>query len=196
MAEDYPFSPTPDPATSFREAIVEAVEFEHQEEQAEQSALAMVFVIGIILGLAGFGMWRFLGGLPSDNRLTIPSVPLSAELQKDPNIILAAVGGTVVSPYGVEIYVPAGALSKDKKIEIERVASGAVTDLYRLKPEGLKFLKPVAVAIPYKKGGLKSGEEPKDILLEYWFIAGDRKQSLKYEVDASIKKLRTTVTQF
>lgn len=202
MAEDFPFYPPPanpanppsaspseDPTAAFREAITDAVEFEHEEEQVEQSAFALVFVIGVIVLLAGVGAWHFLRSFPSEGTPMFPPTPLTAELQKDPNLIVAAIGGTIISPYGAQVHVPAGALQKNKRIEIERVTQGPVTDQFHLKPDGTKFLKPVTVAIPYKG-------EPEDILLEYWFTSGGRKQLLKYEVDASVKKLRTKIMQF
>ncbi len=213
MSQDYPFQtfgPASDPVTppqrstesqeslttpaaALRDTVSEAVEFERQEQEVQQSACAIIVVIAVIVGLLGFGVWYYLGYSPAEKN---GAGPLSSEERKDPNLIVAALGGKIVSPYGVEVVVPPGALAKDKKIEIERVAIGDVTDLFRLKPEGLKFLKPVTVAIPYKESGLKSREEPEDILLEYWFTAGDRKRLLQYEVDESAKKLRAAVTQF
>ncbi|GEM_PF-4972011 len=204
MAADYPFSPysspppaepppVQNPSSDLRDTVSEAVEFEKQEQEVQQSACAMIVVIAVIVGLLGFGGWYYLGNFPRDKTL-IP--PLSSEERKDANLIVAATGGKVVSPYGVEVVVPPGALVKDKRIEIERVAIGDITDMYRLKPEGLKFSKPVTVAIPYKESGLKSWETPEDIILEYWFTEGDRKRSLGYEVDESVKKLKTRVTQF
>ncbi|MBI2638642.1 hypothetical protein HYW83_03570 [Candidatus Peregrinibacteria bacterium] len=185
--------PPSSPAAALRETVSEAVEFERQEQEVQQSACAIIVVIAVIVGLFGFGIWYYFGYSPAEKN---GASPLSSEETKDPNFILAAVGGKIVSPYGMEVTVPPGALAKDKKIEIERVAIGDVTDLFWLKPEGLKFLKPVTVAIPYKERGLKSWEEPGDISLQYWFTAGDRKRSLRYEVDESAKKLKTTVTQF
>lgn len=197
MSQDYPFqtfgpSQPVSPPQEAPAAAAEAVEFERQEQEVQQNACAIIVVIAVIVGLFGFGVWYYL----SETRDGTSIPPLSSEQQKDPNLIVAALGGKIVSTYGVEVTVPPGALANDKKIEIERVAIGDVTDLFRLKPEGLKFLKPVTVAIPYKERGLESWETPEDILLEYWFAAGDRKRLLNYEVDESAKKLRTTVTQF
>lgn len=96
----------------------------------------------------------------------------------------------------VEIIVPKGALKEDVKIEIEKIANGAVTDKYQFRPKGLKFLRPVIIKIPYKENGLGKGETPHDIKLEYQSAPGAQKYLLWYEVDEGAKKLITQVMGF
>lgn len=187
MASDYPPAPGENPSAS------EAADFERQEQEVQRSACVIIVVVAVIVGLIGFGVWYYVTH-PAQEKT--PQPPMTSTEPKDPNLIAAATGGKITSPYGVEVIIPAGALVKDKRIEIERIAIGEVTDLFRLKPEGLKFLKPVTIAIPYKESGLKSWEQPEDIILEYWYTEDDWKRSLLYDVDETQKKLRTRVTQF
>ena len=63
----------------------------------------------------------------------------------------------------------AGALKEDTQIFITKIADGPVTDLYKIEPEGLKFLKPITLEIPYKESGLKYNETPEDIDLNIGF---------------------------
>lgn len=114
------------------------------------------------------------------------------------NLVSAKDGGRVVSEYGAEVVVPAGALAQDTEIKIERVALGEVTDLFHLLPDGLRFLKPVTLKIPYKKDALKS-QSLATIILGYWSVPGEGNtfsKSLDYEVDGENGKLLTEVIEF
>lgn len=68
--------------------------------------------------------------------------------------IIGASGGTVSSSSGATIEVPAGALSGDQTFAIEEteesIPAGGALDgkVYRLKPEGVTFAKPVKVTLP------------------------------------------------
>lgn len=120
---------------------------------------------------------------------------LSAECNK--NLVSAKDGGRVISEFDMEVIVPPGALEKDTEIKIEKTASGEVTDQFRLLPEGLRFLKPVTLAIPYKESGLK-GQSPDKIMLNYWSdptIQNGFATSLLFVVDKENKKLITEIGQ-
>ena len=168
-----------------------------EEAQATKSACVVVFLILIVLALIGAATWYYLAHRDSIAKET--SQPTENEKGnksvQDPNFIVAATGGKVVFG-GFEVIIPPGALAQDTRIEIEKVAYGPITDRYHLKPDGLKFLKPVTLAIPYKEGGLNEGLTPYDIELGYWFENEFDKSSLRYSVDREVKKLRTTVTEF
>lgn len=68
--------------------------------------------------------------------------------------VIGASGGTVSSSSGATIEVPAGALSGDQTFAIEQteesIPAGGALDgkVYRLKPEGVTFAKPVRVTLP------------------------------------------------
>ena len=114
----------------------------------------------------------------------------------DENLISAKDGGKIVTDFGVEIEVPAGALAQDTKIEVEKTGEGAVTDVYHFLPEGLVFKKSAIVSIPYKESGLRPGETPWSIRLEYNKDGLSAKRTLSYEVDKKAKKLKVWMREF
>ncbi|MEK7523862.1 MAG: hypothetical protein AAB588_02410, partial [Patescibacteria group bacterium] len=126
----------------------------------------------------------------------IKQPPPRVEPGDDEGVIRATNGGKIVSPDGFEVTIPPGALPQDMRIEIERVSIGRVTDLYHLKPDGLRFLKPIMLAIPYKPAGLYEGETPYDIILKYWYTQNSPQLGLQYSVDLGDTKLRTQVERF
>lgn len=161
-----------------------------EEEAAKKTALTIVFGVLIVLAFAGVGVWYFFlrdSGMP----LLLPTPGPQEEPERELNLIVATLGGKIVMSDGASITIPAGALSQDTKLEILKVENGEVTDLYELKPTGLKFAKPVTIEIPYKQSG-----SPYHIILEYWKDEGEKKRALKYTVDKKEKKLRTLVKEF
>lgn len=177
---------------------------EDDETSAEKSACIIVVVIFIVLALAGFGIWYYLKHRATPVGKTPPPQPGTTTAQqnekKDPNLISASEGGSVfyIDPQGnkAAVIIPPFALTKDTKIEIERVSAGSVTDLYHLKPDGLKFLKPVTVVIPYKESGLAGSQTPNDIDLEYWFKKKYGKQMIDFTVDLQAHTLSAKVMEF
>lgn len=166
-----------------------------EDEAAKKTALTIVFGVLIVLALAGVGVWYFFlrdSGTP----LPPPTTSPQEEPERELNLIVAALGGKIVMSDGASITIPAGALSQDTKLEILKVENGEVTDLYELKPMGLKFAKPVTLEIPYKQSGLKKDETPYHIILEYWKDDGAAKRRLKYSVNNKEKKLQTQVREF
>lgn len=163
----------------------------NEESEATKSACVIVFLIFIVLALIGTGTWYYLS---RDRDQKTEQNGQKEEVKRDPNLIAAREGGKVIFS-GFEIIIPPGALPQDTKIEIEKAAYGAITDRYRVKPDGLKFLKPVTLVIPYKESGLREGETPYDIRLGYWFENEWNKQFLNYAVDSEAKKLRTQVIE-
>lgn len=79
----------------------------------------------------------------------------------------AAAGGTVVSASGgLTLTIPAGALEKDTTVTVEETAPGegvAVGPVYKLGPEGLKFLKPATLTLRFKPGDVPQGFEKEDV---------------------------------
>jgi 6-phosphogluconolactonase (cycloisomerase 2 family) len=74
--------------------------------------------------------------------------------------VMGAAGGTLTGPDGVQVIVPAGALSQDTTIGIARSSAGAPAPLaayavsgqvYELTPHGLTFNVPVTVRAPLGK---------------------------------------------
>lgn len=195
MPENPLYSPSPQPVSNpYTAGPAEELPpvLDEDTGQAEKSACAIVFIILLVLLLASGGVWYYLTKYKKSATKVAPIA--TEELQKIPNLIKASKGGRVTYFDLAEVIIPPGALGKDTIIEIERVESGSVTDLYHLKPDGLKFLKPVTVAIAYKASGLLPGQMPSDIRLEY-SLDKKKKKFLKFSVDQRKKKLRTQVQE-
>lgn len=156
---------------------------EFNEDVLKLGIKVVVFIVFVVA--IGFLFWFFMGGEKPEAE---PSAPAVVEEK--------VISYTDDEGRIVEIIVPEGALKEDVKIEIKKIASGAVTDKYQFTPKGLKFLRPVIVKIPYKEKGLKAGETPHDIKLEYQSAPGAEKYLLWYEVDEGAKKLVTQVMGF
>lgn len=133
-----------------------------------------------VMVLMGFSSWYLIKGFPNTNAALISA--------KD--------GGKIVTDFGVEIEVPAGALAEDTKIEVEKTGEGAVMDVYHFTPEGLVFKKSAIVSIPYKESGLRPGETPWNIRLEYNKDGLSAKRTLSYEVNKKEKKLKVWMREF
>lgn len=171
--------------------VTYAVQSPQAEEKFDEEFNEDVFKLGVkivvfaaLVIAVGFLFWFFMKDERSEPE---PFVPVTTE---------KTISYTDDEGKIVEIIVPEGALKEDVKIEIEKIAKGAVTNKYQFTPKGLKFLRPVIVKIPYKENGLKKGETPHDIKLEYQARPGDQKYLLWYEVDENAKKLVTQVMGF
>lgn len=158
----------------------------------------IVFIAAVIA--AGFLIWFFAKTEPLPSEPIAPAENIGAEIGETTNLIIASKGGQISyqdeDSQILEIIIPAGALNEDKEISVMQIAKGSVTNRYQFVPKGLKFLKPVTVKIPYKENGLKMGETPYDIKLEYQSAPGAEKYLLWYEVDGTEKKLVTQVMGF
>lgn len=174
---------------------------EEFDEDFNKDILKLVVKIVIFAGLvvaAGFLFWFLMREKTPEP--VKPEENAGIEIGESVNLISAEQGGTVLYQDSdgqiLEIIVLAGALEKDEEISVAQIAKGSVTNRYQFSPKGLKFLRPVTVKIPYKKNGLKIGETPYDIKLEYQSQAGAQKYLLWYEVDEEAKKLITQVMGF
>lgn len=79
-------------------------------------------------------------------------------------VVSAAEGGTVRLPDGAQVVIPPGALAQDTAITLSATdlpAPGGYSPfskVYRFEPDGLQFLKPVAVTIPFQ---VQPGQDPR-----------------------------------
>lgn len=155
------------------------------EDSGDGRAYIVAIVVFILLVLAAVGFsYR---NKKANNPIVddgVPTVGISAEK-----------GGKIVTFDGAVVTIPAGALKEDTQIFITKIADGPITDLYKIEPEGLKFLKPVTLEIPYKESGLKYNETPEDINLEYWLTVGSSRTLLSYEVNEEKKLLKAEVKE-
>ncbi|MCC7386444.1 MAG: hypothetical protein IT384_31690 [Deltaproteobacteria bacterium] len=78
--------------------------------------------------------------------------------------MIGAAGGTVTTPKGAALTIPAGAVPDGTTFTIEEVtpnvpaASGkAVGPVYRFGPSGMTFTAPVTMTLPYDKSAIPSG---------------------------------------
>lgn len=169
-------------------------EYDEPEEASLRRGLAVLGVVILILVVSGFAVWYAVSRPGTDVNPPETNV-------KNGGLVSAANGGQITykDPNGkeVKLIIPAGALAQDSKITISWIKSGAVTDLYQLKPEGLTLKKPVTFVIPYKETGLKKGETPQDIELELWFkdMYSDR-ELLDFSVDEKQKTLSAKINKF
>ncbi len=80
-----------------------------------------------------------------------------------PGTISSATGGTVTGPDGVQVVVPAGALSADTTITITKLSAGAVAqpdgadisaggEIYEIEPHDVTFKTPVTIRLPIPAG--------------------------------------------
>lgn len=81
----------------------------------------------------------------------------SISIAKDKAVSLqvnAREGGTLSLPSGMKLEVPPNALPHDETISVVELAEGenALGPLFQFFPEGLQFLKPVRVTLPYFSG--------------------------------------------
>ncbi|MBI4994599.1 hypothetical protein HZC21_03075 [Candidatus Peregrinibacteria bacterium] len=202
------FVPPLVPYAGIEEKKLEAEKFE-QEFDKDIFKLVFKIVIFIILVIAGsFLIWHFTKKVPSEplpetlqnGASNVLETSNGAEIGESVNLISAIQGGLIsyADEDGqiLEIIIPAGALKEDTKISVRQISKGFVTNRYQFAPKGLKFLFPATVKIPYKENGLKKGETPYDIKLEYQAEPGRQKYLLWYEADEAAKKLKTQVMGF
>lgn len=179
-----------------------------EDEKPSAAKIAGTLVVLFVLIFGGYFLWQLLQQketqLPPvvDNETT-DELPDSADvIQKEKKFFRSSEGGRLVllalltGSADAEVIIPPGALREDVEIEIERVKKGTVTDLYHFKPEGLKFLIPVTVVIPYKESGLAPGQTPHDIKLGFWLKNPNVKRFLSFTVDTLAKTIRAQVSEF
>lgn len=171
------------------EELAEAEDLPRGFWQKIAGSLVLVFLIAL-------GLWFIFAPQKESPPLApidVPPTPStdSAYVQgkpKNPHLVFAETGGQIAYSDGASLIIPARALVVDTEIFIEKTAEGEVTDLYEIKPHGLKFLKPATLEVPYKSS------EPKKIILEWW-SSGENPQRkiLPFTVDWKNKKLRAQV---
>lgn len=175
------------------------------KEEFDEEFNRDVFKLGVkiviftaLVIVVGFLFWFLMKD--KEPAQIIPGENVGAEIGESSNLISASKGGQIFykdkDGQILEIVIPEEALEKDTFISVMQISKGAVTNRYQFAPKGLKFLKPVIVKIPYKEKGLKTGETPYDIKLEYQSAPGAQKYLLWYEVDEEAKKLVTQVMGF
>ncbi len=108
--------------------------------------------LGILVGLMCFQL-AAVGAAPGVNMIT--------------KRVSAAQGGTVTSPSGaMTLTILPGALEKDTSITIEELASGegpVIGPTYKLRPDGLKFLRPATLTLRFKPADVPEGFEKEEV---------------------------------
>lgn len=93
------------------------------------------------------------------------------EPPSEASAVIGAAGGTLEGPDGVQLVVPAGALTQDTTLRIARTGAGAPvlpdgyassTPSYEFTPHGLSFNAPVTIRMPY---GTPAGAEHADLFM-------------------------------
>jgi hypothetical protein len=80
---------------------------------------------------------------------------------------VGAVGGTLTTPDGVAIEIPAGALAAETTVTVTRTGpptQGTVGSTYELGPDGTKFAQAVTLTLPYDPAALGDAL-PADLML-------------------------------
>ena len=170
------------------------VEFEEVEEKMKSKLVATIAVIFVVLALIVGGAVYLISRGDDANDKTDGTE--QSEEETPENAVSAEDGGEVETEFGVRIIVPENALEKDTVLEVERVAAGDVIDVYHFRPEGLKFLKPVEIVIPYNEDAFEEGETPETIKLYFSKTRYGARSELEFTVDAEEKVLRTAVEEF
>lgn len=142
---------------------------------ARRSLVSIVAISIAVIVMAGFITQHVMLREPKP-------IPESNSSTGSPNFIIATRGGEAIGD-GARVIIPPYALREDTLIEIERIPTGGVTDLYHIKPDGLKFLRPVTLIIPYDEGELAAGESADEIQLEWWSPKTAHKSKLPFTVD-------------
>ncbi|PJC37189.1 hypothetical protein CO046_01820 [Candidatus Peregrinibacteria bacterium CG_4_9_14_0_2_um_filter_53_11] len=112
-------------------------------------------------------------------------------LQENQQRIVAESGG-VVQIEGLTLTIPPKALENDTIFTVTREPLAALTDNYIIQPEGLRFLKPVQIELPYRPAYLTSKETT--IMVRY-FLPGGREVELPYTIDRQRKVLKSSVME-
>lgn len=141
----------------------------------------------VMFFLVALGFW-FIFAPEKESPPPTPAPTDAAYIQgkpKNPHLVFAETGGQIAYADGAALIIPARALAADTEIFIDKAAEGDATDLYEIKPHGLRFLKPALLEIPYKS------IEPHKIVLEFWSAGNNpQREMLRFTVDWKNKKLR------
>jgi hypothetical protein len=204
MSEKFPFPyPNPNPFKSQNgagndvgpKAIFLPSSGEPTPVDTEKPSYMWKFIVGIVVLLAilGGAIWFFLRDDKPNNE---PPTLTGKNDKIVSQVISAKNGGTLTNKYGGKVIIPPGALSKDTEISMTLVDQGTVTDMYHLEPDGLKFLRPVTVVLPFKTEGLKKGQTAANIKIEFWNAEQKQKRPLPYRVDWKEHNLRVRMYNF
>jgi len=112
------------------------------------------------------GSWNCVSGCAGSGTFTASRIESSYAVAID-----AGAGGGLMTDFGDELTVPAGALSEDTTItvNIETLPAApppsylAITRAYRFEPEGITFSTPVTVTFSYSEGDVPFGCNPADL---------------------------------
>ena len=133
------------------------------------------------------------------NRATLP-IKLRIE-QGALNLTVQPVGtdGGTIEAAGAELEIPAGAVSGDTPITVERSEPSAtdtrvVGDVYEFGPEGVTFTVPVTITLPYDPADLPAGVSPR--LLRLHTLVNGRWQVVPGSVDAENHTVSGSTTHF
>lgn len=107
-------------------------------------------------GLIFAGATTLLAACGSDGSDSLPPAPPPPAAT---SAVIGAAGGTLTGPDGVQLIVPAGALSADTTLRIARSSAGAPAlpdelrpdvPVYEVTPHDLAFLRPVQLRLPLR----------------------------------------------
>ncbi|MCA3216381.1 MAG: hypothetical protein ING39_13320 [Burkholderiales bacterium] len=96
--------------------------------------------------------------------------------------VIGAAGGTLTGPDGVQLVVPAGAVSADTTFRIARSSAGAPAlppevrpdvPIYEVTPHGQQFLRPVQLRLPLTEPAQSDAVVLVSSPTEPWFVASD-----------------------
>lgn len=170
------------------EEVSHDIEISEEDGPSFLSYLIRWLVFLGIIAILIYAIWFFFFK-PSDNKREVTqTIPQAISLRTNEKII-GRKGGEVKLRDGASIFVPEGSLDRDILMSIEKIEEGRVTALYHLKPDRLKFIKPVIITIPYNGENLRSEENPFQIRL----FTGEEKNSLQKSLTTSVNPLSMTL---
>ncbi len=108
------------------------------------------------------------GGGESSPAQPVPPAP-TPTAPVPPGVLIGAAGGTVSGPNGASVVIPAGALSTEVRINIERITTGApalpagltaIGPMFAFTPHGTTFALPVTMTLPFDPANVPANFSP------------------------------------
>ncbi len=184
-----------------------AAQDDEDETAAGNGAWITVLLAFLALVVLGVGVWKFVkkqevpAKLPPPTVVVANKVPRVAPALKHVEKYINAAEGGTISLGQFQVVIPADALENNTVISLELVAKAdfskfETTDFFRMLPEGLKFIKPVTVKVPYYEEGLRVGSTIKQSALWFWHEGKIPRKSLAFRIYRFTKRLGAEVVKF